>query len=160
MIHKRSSDYEQFKNHQNGIHEFLDQILLSHEKEFHKKSTEVSDEKCKTFLSQIYSIRGTMTYEEIKESTFTFLSAGFDTTGKIIAATLLLLAMNPKVQEKLLMELESVLISGNDEINEENLNEMVFLEQVIKEAARLIPPVLILAREVTKNIGLGEIFKF
>jgi hypothetical protein len=31
-----------------------------------------------------------------------------------------------------------------------------FLEQVIKEAARLIPPILLLARETTANIKLGK----
>lgn len=156
FIHKRSKDYDRYVKHKNGVYEFLDQILAVHEKKFQQNSNENVGENPKTFLSQLYNIRDTMSYDEMRESTFAFLAAGFDTTGKIIPATLLLLAMNPKIQEKLFNELSGILTSDEDEVDEINLSEMIYLEQVIKESARLIPPVLIFARETTKNIDLGK----
>ena len=76
-------------------------------------------------------------------------------TGKNISGVLLLLAMNEKTQDKLVNELKEILSSDDDEVDEASLAKMTFLEQVIKEAARLIPPILMIARETTANIKLG-----
>ena len=63
--------------------------------------------------------------------------------------------MNEKTQDKLVNELKEILSSDDDEVDEASLAKMTFLEQVIKEAARLIPPILMIARETTANIKLG-----
>lgn len=146
--------------HKNGIYNFIDILIASKELEFKKKLPKVSEisENSENFLDQIYKIRHTMTYEETREEIFTFISAGFDTTGKTIPAVLLLLAMNPEIQEKLFAELSDVATSNNVEFEEECLKKMVYLDKVIKEAGRLIPAVLIFVRHVSNNIELRRFF--
>lgn len=80
----------------------------------------------------------------------------FDTSGQTIAHILLLLAMNPECQEKLHDEIEMVLTSHEDEVTENHLNRMPYMNLVIKESMRLIPAVLILSRQVTKPLKLGK----
>lgn len=63
--------------------------------------------------------------------------------------------MNENIQEKLVEELSEILSSDDDEVDEACLAKMAYLEQVIKEAARLIPPILMIARETTADIKLG-----
>lgn len=83
----------------------------------------------------------------------------FDTSGQTIAHILLLLAMNPMCQEKLYNEVRSVLTSHSDEVTDDRMNQMPYLNLVIKESMRLIPAVLILSRQVTKPLKLGERWK-
>lgn len=88
---------------------------------------------------------------------FTILFFGsFDTSGQTIAHILLLLAMNPECQEKLYNEIKSILATPDDEVTEDHMNAMHYLNLVIKESMRLIPAVLILSRQVTKPLKLGE----
>lgn len=85
VIHKHSKNYKPLLKHKNGVNRFLDKILFRHEQCYQKLTTiENTDEETKNFLDQIYSIRDQMSYEEIREATFTFLAGGYDTTGKNI----------------------------------------------------------------------------
>lgn len=152
-IHKLSKNYENFTKHRDGVSKFLDFILSTYEEKYQKSSSDENDE---TFFGQMYKIRDRMTYEEMKESTFTFFAAGSDTTGKLMPSILLLLAMNPEKQEKLCSELKEILSSDDEDVTEEHLSKMIYLDQVIKEGARLFPPVPIMAREIAKNIELGK----
>jgi cytochrome P450 len=156
-IHKLTANYHAMIKHRNGIYEFIDMLTANKEQQFQSKLSSVPEESksSENFFDQIYKIRHTMTYEETREEIFTFISGGFDTTGKVIPAVLLLLAMNPEIQEKLFAELCDV-VTENDEFGEESLKTMVYLDMVIKEAGRLIPAVLIFARHVSNNIELRK----
>jgi cytochrome P450 len=127
LIHKHSKNYNLHLKHKNGVNKFLDNILSGHEESYQKLTKiEKTDEDKKNFLDQIYSIRDQMTYEEIREVTFTVLAGGFDTSGKNISGVLLLLAMNQEIQEKLVGELKQILISDDDDIDNECLAKMTF----------------------------------
>lgn len=96
------------------------------------------------------------TMEDFLSDFIILFFGSFDTSGSTIAHILLLLAMNPECQEKLHEELKGVLKSHDDEVSEDKLIQMSYLNLVIKEGMRLIPAVLILSRQVTKPLKLGE----
>lgn len=145
--------------HRNGIHKFIDEVVAIKEREFQVGSgKEKCDKKFQNFLDRLYEIRHTMSYEETREEIFTFISGGFDTTGIEIPAVILLLAMNPEIQDKLVTELKEILKSENDEVDEGTMKKMIYLDMVVKEAGRLIPAVLIMAREVSGDIDLSIFF--
>jgi cytochrome P450 len=128
--------------------------LAEHEKEFLQKKVS-SAKKPMPFLDQLYSLRDSMSYQDTSNILNLFLAAGFDTTGKTMSAILLLLAMNPHEQEKLHNEIASVLSSETDNIDEEKLAKIDYLDLVIKESLRLFPQGLILAREATADVQLS-----
>jgi cytochrome P450 family 313 len=100
------------------------------------------------------------TKEDLLSDFIILFFGSFDTSGSTIGHILLLLAMNPECQEKLYEELKSVLKSQDDAVNEDKINQLSYLNLVIKEGMRLIPAVLILSRQVTNPLKLGEKLKW
>jgi cytochrome P450 len=98
-----------------------------------------------------------MSTDEYMESLSLFIGASYETTATAIANVILLLAMNQKEQEKVYQEVSSILNSSNDEVTEEKINEMKYLDLVIKETLRLLPIVVMAFRDVTEDIQLCEI---
>ncbi|KAH8302751.1 hypothetical protein KR044_010524, partial [Drosophila immigrans] len=85
--------------------------------------------------------------EEIREEVDTFMFEGHDTTTSAISFCLWEISRHPEIQDKLLMEILQVL--GTDRsraISLRELNELKYMELVIKESLRMHPPVPILGR--------------
>ncbi|XP_061401880.1 cytochrome P450 4d8-like [Musca vetustissima] len=90
--------------------------------------------------------------EDIREEVDTFMFEGHDTTTSALSFTLHLLARHPQVQNKLLTEIRKVY--PDEEHNKftlMNLNELKYMECVIKEVLRLYPSVPIIAREIVED---------
>jgi cytochrome P450 family 313 len=145
--------------HRSQIFKLLRSFTAEHEAEFQGKGTE-KPRKPSPYLDVNYSLRNTVTYNDFLENLMFFLIGAFDTSGKTLAFTLLLLAMNPMEQEKLQEEIKSVMVSETGEVDEERLSELVYLDLVIKETLRLIPQVLIFSREATEDVELSKLLVF
>ena len=80
----------------------------------------------------------------VRDQTATFLLAGHETTGKALAFTLYCLSIDKARREKLLKELD-----------QEGENS-VYLDWVIKEALRLYPPAVIISRDTVEDMVIGD----
>jgi retinoid hydroxylase len=80
-----------------------------------------------------------LSLEELKDQILLLLFAGHETLTSAIASFCLLTAQHPDVLEKLREEQASLNPMGTPTL--ENLQAMTYLEQVLKEVMRLIPPV-------------------
>ncbi|MEM8832170.1 MAG: cytochrome P450 [Cyanobacteria bacterium P01_G01_bin.19] len=80
-----------------------------------------------------------LTLEELKDQVLLLLFAGHETLTSAIASFCLLTAQHPEVLDKLRAEQDRLDIKGTPSL--EALKQMTYLEQVIKEVMRLIPPV-------------------
>ena len=148
-FYKLTEGYQKEKRFRSLFYDFIDRLLPN---DGHKNSTNL-------YIDHFNTIRGTMSHEEIKENLLMFLGAGFETTGTVIAAVLLLLAMNPEAQEKVVEEAKDVVGSEDNEVDETKMDELKYLETVIKEAMRLFPVALLQPRTVKAEVQLGnEIF--
>ena len=96
--------------------------------------------------------------EGIIEETDTFTFTGHDTTSTGMTFTLLLLAHNPEVQEKLFQEIQEV-TGGENELTMDNLNKMNYMERVLKESLRIYPPVPYISRALTEDFEHGNRMK-
>ena len=119
-----------------------------------------SGEKQKDLLGLLLAARDPETGrglsdEELRDNVVTFIGAGHETTALTLTFALYLIANAPEVQERLLREVLDV--CGDKPIDAAMVEELVFHEQVIKEAMRLYPPVSIIDRVATEDIDLGDV---
>ncbi len=91
--------------------------------------------------------------EQIRDEVVTLLLAGHETTALSLTLTAYLLSQHPEVERKLVAELEDVL--GGATPTMEDLSELTYTEQVVKESMRLYPPVPGIVREPVKPDIIG-----
>lgn len=92
-----------------------------------------------------------LTSTEALDQFSTAFLAGTGTTGAALGWAFYYLAKNPKVQEKLREELNSV---GTDEPDSDTLHSLVYLENFTHELMRIEAPVPLVAREPLQDIVL------
>ena len=94
-----------------------------------------------------------LSLEELKDQVLLLLFAGHETLTSAIASFCLLLAQNPDVMAKVRAEQQQ--FSATEPLNLEQLKQMTYLEQVLREVLRLVPPVGGGFRGVIKACELG-----
>ncbi len=94
-----------------------------------------------------------MSERQLRDELVSLMFAGYETTANLLSWAFMLLCQNPRVQAKLILELETVL--GNRLPNTENINHLRYTQQVIKESLRLYPPVYALPRCPIRNCEIG-----
>jgi cytochrome P450 len=85
---------------------------------------------------------------------------GFETISGALSLATLLLAFYPEVQDKIFEELQSVFCSVDEEVTDEHLKQLTYLDLVIKEVMRFWTPVPHIARSLNKDMELGESFRY
>ncbi|XP_055641213.1 probable cytochrome P450 313a4 [Toxorhynchites rutilus septentrionalis] len=105
-------------------------------------------------LERIASESNLLNDETMLDNINTFILASYDTTASTIAATLLMLAMHPDVQERAFQEINDTILS--DDIDYEHLSKLVYLEMVLKETMRLVPVTPAIGRVCEKETKVGE----
>ncbi|XP_075156364.1 putative cytochrome P450 4d14 [Haematobia irritans] len=121
---------------------------------------DIGQKKRMTFLDVLLqsTIDGkSLTNEEIREEVDTFMFEGHDTTTSGISFCLYLLARHPAVQQKVVQEIIEVMGKDrNQKVTMKDLQEMKYLEAVIKESLRLYPSVPIISRYTDKDIKVDD----
>jgi len=119
-------------------------------------SSGVSEENGKDFFSLLIKANEDegeklkLTDREVVGNVFIMLLAGHETTAQSIAATLMLLALNPEIQEETLKEIRDVI--GDDP--NPGFDKFTRLEKVTAaffEAIRIFPPAYIVNRIMTED---------
>ena len=80
-----------------------------------------------------------LSLEELKDQVLLLLFAGHETLTSAIASFCLLTAQHPEVMQKLREEQDSLNLTDSPTL--EDIKQMTYLEQALKETMRLIPPV-------------------
>lgn len=97
---------------------------------------------------------GSFTNEHLIEEIDTIFVGGTDTTTVTISSTLIMLAIYPELQDKVVAELREIFDSPDQPVSYEDLTKMTYLEMVIKETLRHFPVGPFIARECTEDFPL------
>lgn len=100
-------------------------------------------------------INGELSEEEVLEEVNTIAFAGHDTVGISTAFTLFLLGHHPEIQEKAAQEIDSV-VGQDHEVTNEHVNDLKYLEAVIKESLRLYPPGPTFGRRINQEVTINN----
>ena len=99
--------------------------------------------------------RGMTDMELVGQATILF-GASFETTASTLTWTVFLLAQHPTIMRELMDELDRVL--GGTAPTREQLSQLSFLDRVIKESMRILPPVPFTIRAAEKHrIPMGSL---
>ncbi|CAH0697147.1 unnamed protein product [Spodoptera exigua] len=139
VIMKRKSDLK--NNNKDGI-ENIDKVKSGKFKPALDQMLQLADEH------HVFSD------EEIREHLDTFVAAAYDTTSGTLTFVLLAIGSHPEVQEKILAEIQAVQPNKNENISKLDLQKLVYVEAVIKEALRLYSPMPGVARKIQKDVKL------
>ena len=108
-------------------------------------------------LSLLISARdeegNSLSLEELKDQVLLLLFAGHETLTSAIASFCLLLAQNPDVMAKVRAEQQQ--FPATEPLTLEQLKQMTYLEQVLREVLRLVPPVGGAYRQVINACEFG-----
>lgn len=97
-----------------------------------------------------------LTNDDIREEVDTFMSAGHDTTTAASCWALRLIAKHPEVQEKLFQEIIEVI--GEDKSKPttyRDLQDLKYMECVLKETLRLYPTVPVIGRYFEQDVDIN-----
>ncbi|KAK7595042.1 hypothetical protein V9T40_001475 [Parthenolecanium corni] len=98
------------------------------------------------------------TDEKVRHEINTLISAGSETNALAICFTLIMLAMNPEIQEKVYEEIVQLSEEKDTDLNIYRIQKAFYLEQCILETLRIFPPIPMLLRKVTKSFQLSDSF--
>ncbi|KAL7031167.1 hypothetical protein ACKWTF_006920 [Chironomus riparius] len=144
------------------LHEFTDRVIQRRRDELLNnnqvdETDDVGKKKKKALLDILLSssIDGQpLSNLDIREEVDTFAFAGHDTTSSGISFTLYNIAKYPDVQQKVYDEVLEI-IGDDEELTVQKLNNLQYLDLVIKESLRLFPPVPYYGRKLSEELTAG-----
>ncbi|KAF7283050.1 hypothetical protein GWI33_001526, partial [Rhynchophorus ferrugineus] len=90
-------------------------------------------------------------FEELAGQVLLFFTAGFETSSTTMSFALLQLTQYPDIQEKMREEARRIFKKFGGKFTYEGVQEMNYIECVVKETLRMYPPLAILPRVCTRN---------
>ncbi|KAF2895541.1 hypothetical protein ILUMI_10635 [Ignelater luminosus] len=162
VLYPLSKDYKIEQNALKVLHGYTNYVIKKRKEELISKSstTEKHDDtgakKRLAFLDLLLQCQvdgKPLPQEVIREEVDTFMFEGHDTTTSGISFALYHLSKYPEVQEKAVNELRSIFADNKDgSPTYQDLQNMKYLEMVIKESLRLYPPVPAYARVLEETV--------
>lgn len=161
-IFKLTPLYRKQRKYLKILHDFTDKVIVTRRDELLNNlcNVEASQHSRFAFLDILLqsSVNGKpLTNMDIREEVDTFLFEGHDTTSSGISFCLYNLAKYPEIQQKLYKEITKVI--GNDvdkSTTQKDLNELHYLDMVIKESLRLYPPIPLFGRDIQEDITISK----
>nr|XP_022911487.1 cytochrome P450 4c3-like [Onthophagus taurus] len=123
---------------------------------------EIGMKRRKAFLDLLleYSMveGNTLSDEDIREEVDTFMFEGHDTTAAAVSFCLYLLSKNRDCQDKAFAEIKEIFADDKDrKPSQKDLQDMKYLDLVLKESLRLFPSVPMYARELTEDLKYDDL---
>lgn len=170
ILYRMSSLYDFERKAYKVIKAYLGKIILSRKEIFDrvqgdktedKEQTEIDelvDGQPKTVINQLLKnwANGTIEYKDVFDEVDVLTYTGADTSTHLAAYTLLMLAMHPDVQQRVIDELKSVFVSRDIPVDYDSLKQLTYLEVVIKETLRLFPVIPYIGRWSGEDVKLSE----
>ncbi len=132
--------------------EFLDEVVYDLIAK-RRASNEEGDDLLYRFLIANDEDGNGMTDKQLRDEVLTMFLAGHETTALAVTYAWYLLTKNPWAMQRLHEEVDEVL--GDRPATADDVREMPYLNQVIKETMRMYSPAWLIGREALEDLELG-----
>uniref|UniRef100_A0A0M3I4W9 Cytochrome P450 n=1 Tax=Ascaris lumbricoides TaxID=6252 RepID=A0A0M3I4W9_ASCLU len=156
----------EFDRHVNVVRKLVTKVIAKRTMEFEsleRKPTfeelSIGGKKKLAFLDLLLSMQKEhkLTDADIAEEVGTFLVAGYDTVSSSIGFVLFLLGHKQHIQDKVYEELYEIFGESDRAITVDDLRQMKYLNQCMKESIRMYPTVVMIGRRITEDTIIGKI---
>ncbi|CAH2056500.1 unnamed protein product, partial [Iphiclides podalirius] len=117
--------------------------------------------KSKPFIELLFEMsegQGLFTDDQVRKHVDTIIVSGYETIASVLCFTLILIGSYPRVQERILTELNDVFDATDRDVTRHDLSRLVYLEAVIKESMRVYTVAPIVARRVDRDVKLSKTY--
>lgn len=103
-----------------------------------------------------------MTDKQLRDEVMTIFLAGHETTANAVTWTLYLLSRHPKIESKIIDEIDAIINEKEADDNNrkiitaEDLSKLKYTEKVLMESMRLYPPSWAIGRQTIQDYSLNE----
>ncbi|XP_017040982.1 probable cytochrome P450 313a4 isoform X1 [Drosophila ficusphila] len=151
----KESHYYQAKTE---IRQFIKKLIEKKlaKDETHKLNGTQSNDK-NIFLNLAIDLmrRGVFNWKNVEDESNIIVFGAFETTANAVYYTLMLLAMFPDYQEKAFEEIKSLFPkTGDFDVSYVDTQQMVYLDLILNESMRVIPPVPVVSRQTSQDLKL------
>ncbi|MFT3925325.1 MAG: cytochrome P450 [Myxococcales bacterium] len=133
----------------------LDRVVYRLIEERRKSEIDRGDVLSMLLLAREPDDQGGMADKQVRDEAMTVMLAGHETTANALTWTFALLARHPEVRVRLEQELDRVL--GGRIPNVDDLPNLPYALQVLKEAMRLYPPAYLLTRRAQRDVEIDGV---
>lgn len=116
---------------------------------------EKKDLKVEYIIDQLANHEEKFSNQEIREHLMVLLITASETSANLVATTIIYLAINQDIQQKVYDEICEVFTDESPEVDYDNIGSLKYLEMVIKETLRLFTPIPISIRETIDELDIG-----
>jgi len=151
------SEHNNFQKYQNEL-DILSVLIDSTDKRMTDHNEQLLSDKDEEQTKEISK----MTDKQIRDEVMTIFLAGHETTANALTWTLYLLSCHPKIESKILAEIDAIPKEKEDDKNNrkiitvKDLSRLKFTEKVLMESMRLYPPSWAIGRQTIQNYNLNE----
>lgn len=133
----------------NDVSDFYMEIVRSIV-DYRKQSNDVNRADLMSILISLMQT-GNISIEQIAAQSFFYFVAGYETTSTTLTFCIYELSQNQELQEKARQEVLKVVEKHHHQLSYESINDMNFIEKIIKETLRKWPPSVSVQRESVAN---------
>ncbi|KAK4880257.1 hypothetical protein RN001_008403 [Aquatica leii] len=152
FLYRFSQDYQDEKKCIKILHGYTNNVIKNRRNELYgaekvtNKKLNLLDILLTSTVNEKY-----LTNEEIREEVDTFMFAGHDTVTSVVSFVLYSLSKHLPIQEKVFQELQDVVGNDNKSLSYQDVQNLRYLDQVVKESMRMYPPVAFILRKLKED---------
>ncbi|XP_030372062.1 uncharacterized protein LOC115622298 [Scaptodrosophila lebanonensis] len=167
--------YEKFQVAKKFLWQFTEDIMLSQLNQTFVPNIQVSDvgnaakpssddefmairKPPEIFIKQALELykQQKLSWQNVVSNANGLIVASYETSSTAVLSTLIMLAMHPSVQDRLYEEVCQVFERTSEDVEFAHLEQLPYLDMVVNETLRLIPPIPVLGRQAINDAKLSN----
>ncbi|KAH8283844.1 hypothetical protein KR054_003202 [Drosophila jambulina] len=157
LLGKESEYYQAKTEIRQFVKKLIQKKMVKDAKESSLPSIQSSDKNIFLNVATDLLRRGVFNWKNVVDESNIIVFGAFETTANTVYYTLMLLAMFPEYQEKAFEEICSLFPNTGDfEVTYNDIQQMVYLDLILNESMRVVPPVPVVSRQTSQDFKLSN----